>query len=649
MRKTLALLLPALLLPVLPSAARAQTETPAAAPAASASPIVWRLKNPFRLFRKPEHWTFYAEAARALTQEDAGHPVLATERKLAEKTDGLGWAGGMFESIVDEACWYAPQQAADAPAKKGAKPEACGDYIKPKAHAVLLQAPSIDKACTWTIGSTVINKPDCRQAAEAGIPYPDGAEVTLTSAGTVVAKETIKVEDILVVGLGDSFAAGDGNPDRPVSFRVNRPMSYDTEREGYPQRYPLESNVRYTEPRFRNRAAGWAHRNCHRSLYSHQLRTALHLAADDPAQQRSVTYLGLACTGSTMLNMFDVYSGLDEPASSADPAHAIRKPQLSQLDILAQALCAPGEAKLDTAVNYNAGEALEIGERAIHVRVCEEAKRLRKPDLVLLSVGGNDVGFSGLVSNASLRGQFLGVVKLFSEDPRITPDKARAFMGRVPGRYAGLAKALQAVTGLADHNRVLLSAYPRMHENEEGHACASGRRGFDVSAAWLLQGKAVAAAEHFMDEAFTPGMAKAATEAGWTFVDGHRTGDGFKRHGICAVAADETETPSLANVQFPRFRENGTDSAWQPYKPDQYRHYAPRQRYFLTPNDAFLAAHFHTRHIPLMDGGPDVQLALWSAYSGAFHPTAEGQAAIADAVLQEARKIVSPNATRTAQ
>ncbi len=43
-----------------------------------------------------------------------------------------------------------------------------------------------------------------------------------------------------------------------------------------------------------------------------------------------------------------------------------------------------------------------------------------------------------------------------------------------------------------------------------------------------------------------------------------------------------------------------------------------------------------------MDGGPDVQLALWSAYSGAFHPTAQGQAAIADAVLIRARDALPP-------
>src|SRR5262249_49621002 len=155
-----------------------------------------------------------------------------------------------------------------------------------------------------------------------------------------------------------------------------------------------------------------------------------------------------------------------EQPSATDPPHARRKSEVSQLDILANALCAPGSARPDTETNYNKDEALVVGDRVIHVHACEDAKRLRTPDLVLLSVGGNDVGFSGLVSNAALLNRYLGYVKLFDEDPRITPEAAKVFMGRVPGRYATLAKALARVTGLADPSRVLLTAYPHMHENQ---------------------------------------------------------------------------------------------------------------------------------------------------------------------------------------
>ena len=613
-----------------PSSESTAAETPAP------SPIVWRLKNPFRYFKNPQHFATYAEAAREVTATSAER-VLETERVLAEQTEGHGWAAGIYEHVVDEACWYEPAVATEGSETKKPAPGPCGAYIKPTSHAVLLQAPALSKACIWSIDGQVHEQPDCSKPLEVAIPYPQGAAVMLTSEGAEVARQMVKVEDVLVVGMGDSFGAGDGLPDRPVSFRVNRPLSYDDERNGYPQRYPLGEGVRYTEDSFHNRAAGWVHRNCHRSLYSHQLRTALHLALEDAAQQRSVTYLGLACSGATMLNMFDVYKSYDEAPTQGDPAHTRRQVRLSQLDVLAHALCAPGAATTDESINYNEGGTLEAGERVIRVATCEPDKRLRRPDLVLLSVGGNDVGFSGLVSNASLRGQFLGVVKLFAEDPRITPEKARAFIARLPGRYAALARALRATTGLETPDRVLFTAYPQMHENAEGQPCASGRAGFDVSAAWSLQGKAVAAAEQFMHDHLSPAMVKAAADAGWSLVDRQHLTGAFKRRGLCAVTAEEMQAPHIANSKFPRFRESGPESGWAPFKPDEYRHYAPRQRFFLTPNDAFLGTHFHTRHIPIMDGGPDVQMALWSAYSGAFHPTAEGQAAIADAVLPVAR------------
>ncbi|RTL71795.1 MAG: hypothetical protein EKK41_08065 [Hyphomicrobiales bacterium] len=631
----------------------ALAQTGSAAPAkATTSPIMWRLKNPFRYFTKPEHFAFYAEAARAHHAANAADVVLATERTLAEKTDGRGWAAGIFEHVVDEACWYT---AAAAPngngngAAKGANgntgkangnSEACGAYIKPKFHVVVLQAPGIAGACTWTLGATRVDKADCRQPAEMAIAYPEGGEVVLTSARAEVAREIIKVEDLLIVGMGDSFGAGDGNPDRPVSFRGNRPLSYDAERDGYPQRNGVPADARYSDPRFRNKGAGWVHRGCHRSLYSHQLRTALHLALDDVAGKRAVTYLGLACSGSTMLSMFGVYNGYEDPVSNADPVHAKRKLELSQVDILAHALCEPGSARVDTETNYNEGEYLEIGDRKIHAFACPPEKRLRTPDLVLLSVGGNDVGFAGLVSNAALRNRFLGYVKLFDEDPRITPENANVFMGRIPGRYAALAKAIGNISGISA-KRVVLTAYPDMDQDADGKVCASGTRGMDVGVAWQLEGKAVAATQKFMDDVLTPGMEQSAKAAGWTFAWRHRSEGHFQRHGLCAVTREELEDPALANIQFPRFKDVDGLGTWGPFKPADYRPYATRQRFFLTPNDAFLASHFHTTHIPILDGGPEVQIALWSAWSGAFHPTAEGQAVMADAVLWEARRLLA--------
>jgi hypothetical protein len=88
------------------------------------------------------------------------------------------------------------------------------------------------------------------------------------------------------------------------------------------------------------------------------------------------------------------------------------------------------------------------------------------------------------------------------------------------------------------------------------------------------------------------------------------------------------------------------DGVWTPYNPGDYLPYASRQRWFRTPNDAFMTANFHvaagmlTKVLKIEPFAP-FQLLLATTYSGAFHPTAEGQAAIADAVVEKARAVLA--------
>jgi nicotinic acid mononucleotide adenylyltransferase len=55
------------------------------------------------------------------------------------------------------------------------------------------------------------------------------------------------------------------------------------------------------------------------------------------------------------------------------------------------------------------------------------------------------------------------------------------------------------------------------------------------------------------------------------------------------------------------------------------------------PNDAFLIANTHREGISLFDL---LQPAYAALYSGAFHPTAEGHAIVADHVIKHARDII---------
>ena len=142
-------------------------------------------------------------------------------------------------------------------------------------------------------------------------PYPDGLKVSVEIGGSVVTFAEIKVRDILVAGLGDSFGSGEGNPDVPVRFSRDRSIDYGTatkypEMAGYPARVGAWGQV--GDAGFLKENARWLDTACRRSLYGHQLRAALQLAIEDP--HRAVTFVGLACSGAeTTFGLFLRYKG----------------------------------------------------------------------------------------------------------------------------------------------------------------------------------------------------------------------------------------------------------------------------------------------------------------------------------------------------
>ena len=78
---------------------------------------------------------------------------------------------------------------------------------------------SVKQSCKKTfVIKRVPYSPDAQvSGANVKVTLPDGRELT----------ETVVVEDVLVVALGDSFMSGESNPDRPVTFSASREMVYD--------------------------------------------------------------------------------------------------------------------------------------------------------------------------------------------------------------------------------------------------------------------------------------------------------------------------------------------------------------------------------------------------------------------------------------
>lgn len=599
--------------------------------------IVWRVENPFRFFADPADTQVHRATFLALSDEEHETPVLSAERELAKRHDD-GWAS----IVLGRTCWHAEKNRHICPDGT--------DYINPKTHAIIAELKGIPDAafvsCTWLTApkgpnasrGQAVTRP-CAEPVALDIPYPNGARVAVEVGGREVAKTDAVVTDLFIVGMGDSFGSGEGNPDLPVRFSRERTATYGmgltSELVGYPARVGGWRQI--GDERFVQESARWLDQACHRSLYSHQLRAALQISLEDP--HRAVTFVGVACSGAEITaGLFLRYRGNE---------WVPHPPELSQISAVAEAQCGKRRARShDLPEAYHmSGRVPEL--KGLALRKCD-VEFARKIDLLMVSIGGNDVGFSRLVADAVLAdksllkwlGGWLGQVEAAAT--------AKDELGTLAMRYKSLDRAIRNILHIPwdEADRVLLTAYPGLALLEDGQTvCPSGRAGMDVLQDFKLSaGKAREGS--ILAERLNQLMRTVAADHGWSFVEKHRKE--FLGRGICAGWSGAAFS-TADDLRLPR----KIDGVWKPYNPADYRPYASRQRWFRTPNDAFLTGNFHVpanliQKVLQVETLSWFQLVLASTYSGAFHPTAEGHAAIADAVVETARGVLAKYASQQA-
>lgn len=256
--------------------------------------------------------------------------------------------------------------------------------------------------------------PDQTQPApcEAGhtmrIPLA-GADVAVAVNGQSVTARLTPAHKV-IAALGDSYGSGEGNPDVPAQWKADAPKPDNRVtwliKSG--NHAPLPERV-------------WVDDQCHRSFFSHQSLTALQLAADNP--HVFVSFFHYACTGA------EIFDGLIAPQYQAWGSGAYLP--YAQVNAALRDLCQtpPDAYKAVTAAELNGinlrdfyrrgggqragtllrpNDPLDVSTRKQRnetgkpyprsgLMTCPNAQ-LRKPDLVLLSIGGNDIGFNDLVS-----------------------------------------------------------------------------------------------------------------------------------------------------------------------------------------------------------------------------------------------------------
>ncbi len=598
--------------------------------------IIWRVENSFRFFKNADDTALHRATFAALGAEERKAPVLNSERALARRHKD-GWAVAM----AGNTCWDRKRNIHRC--------TSAADYINPKNHKVVVQLQNIADStlvdCTWRAhplarggGRPRTVTLPCDTPATFAVPFPTGIQLSVAIGGQTVAERYIKVKDLFIVGMGDSFASGEGNPDTPVRFSRERSANYGRAKDGgkyagYPAR--VGSWKQIGDKRFVRENATWLDQACHRSLYSHQLRAALQLAVEDT--HRAITYIGLSCSGAeTTYGLFLYYKGNEWVPNP---------PQYSQISAASQAQCAGRPAPVvDLPVAYHMRNKLpELN--GLVLKKCNRRKA-RRIDLLFLSVGGNDVGFARLVANAVLSDASM-LRKLGGWFGQVHgPKQARRALRLLDTRYKSLNRALHNILHIpwSESARIILTGYPGMATLGDGWSvCPDGTAGMSVVPEFYLSSRKAAQSEQVARQ-LNSIMKKAARRFHWSYVDAHR--QAFLGRGICAGFAGDAMgvTDSL---RLPR-KKNGR---WRPYNPANWRAYASRERWFRTPNDAYMTGHFHVQ-ASLIQKALKIrslawfQLLLASTYSGAFHPTAEGQAAIADAVVVRARQVLKAYAAK---
>jgi hypothetical protein len=397
-----------------------------------------------------------------------GRPPPAFEQEL----DRRGWASLLVRERSSarpheasltgstETCWNPVQRLHSGCA-------VWGDYVRPPGWIVRIFDPDATsgQSCQWSLVGGVIAETDPRQfvgatqrALQAGtttvvgdcrevrIVVPSVPAEAKTVAGQVTVMRTspngspvsvtITPKDRLVIGFGDSFTSGEGNPERLAIFS-GKPWTGGN----LPDRAPDPVSLATKDTR-----AQWTDRWCHRSVYSWRIRTALDAALNDPHQ--SFTILPYGCSGAPWCGRTDAPTPQQEQARGfyAAAAPALRR------------------------------AAMRCGLTNIFKRSAD----------ALIDIGINDVGFASWAAGIILQDPFLrsaasAMTPCFDGTARCAA--TRELFTRLDSRYGLLRTVLDQYMlpdlGI-DPSHVIVAVYPPALENETGVFCPQGNAGLTI-------------------------------------------------------------------------------------------------------------------------------------------------------------------------
>ncbi len=603
--------------------ARWTTVRTAAAQAAADAPmqISWEVRNRFRLFREERDFLLHTESAR-------GRSILASEEALELQSDGRGWA----RNTVNRLCIDLLGRVSEPCSRDNVKES----YLTPVDHAVTVRltgAVPVGATCAWLFDDgegPQASTFDCAEPVNLRVRYGRQTVATVEVSSGPEAPQRLSTEimvrDIFIAGLGDSIASGEGNPDRSIAlsdegfcFRhylaTAASQYYRPSRAGYKGGRACEAPESLQV--WQRQSALWFNSACHRSLYSYQTRTALALAVR--YQHIAVTYLPLACTGATIPDGLLGWQRARE--------------------------CPPTKSGANCSGSVNA----QLDELRAAVSAAKKRQPDRKLDLILLSIGANDINFSGLVADVIVDNPTERVLFRRSGVMGSVDDSRTALARDLPQSFVKLRETLKPLVD--DMSHVVYVSYANPTLAGGGAPCPGGRAGFDIHPAFNAEPRRLANVSSYVEREFLPQLkALALCQSGvlcrdpaadrMSFVDAHQAV--FADHGFCARASTDPEFDRQCfSPKGESFDPDIVTAASQPMlcgrSASEYRAYLPRARWIRDANDSYFAAMTYPQGLPASSQPTDIHDATWgvlsAVYGGAVHPSAEGHAAMADAAL----------------
>lgn len=336
--------------PQVHASAGAPADPPLAAMSAEGDAVAWRLRDRFRLF---DHADPAARArVEAALEALAARPGDKASDAIRPHYDLLlATLAGPDADSLRRSNWRWSRTTESAEARRYER-----GYIYPQTYTIEARWPAGQGDCQWSVDGRPGPLAPCDTPVELSVnagPHEGRwrgfGELGVTDGQGRATAVTVDIADRLVVAMGDSFSSGEGNPDVPSVISSAIPAGPEFERPDW-----LESEA--ARPWVER--ATWWDEPCHRSLLSWPVLASFWLASRD--DRSAVTLVHVGCSGAEENDGLNIAQrklpgGGDERASQADQVRSL----------LAEG---PG----------------------------------RPIDNVLMSLGGNDVGFVPVIKYAVL-------------------------------------------------------------------------------------------------------------------------------------------------------------------------------------------------------------------------------------------------------